>query len=108
MTGNAFHRNRPNRSGRCAASGGTDTLCRTPDHGVGFRQLSEVDAAALLPSLNSEMVARVLGRTRYSQGEEQEAELLATMIAQRVDGGDRPHADPQVQALRRRLRSTLG
>lgn len=74
----------------------------------GAPAMSEGDAAALLPSLSSEMVARVLGRTRYSQGEEQEAELLATMIAQRVDCSDRHHDDHDLQALRGRLRSTLG
>ena len=77
------------------------------DH-LGAAAMSEGDAAALLPSLSREMVARVLGRTRYTQDEEQEAELLATMIAQRVDRGDRRHDDPQVQAFRGRLRSTLG
>lgn len=76
------------------------------DH-QGAPALSDGDAAALLPSLSSEMVARVLGRTRYTQAEEQEAELLATMIAQRVDRRAGQHDDPEVQALRGRLRSTL-
>ena len=77
------------------------------DH-KGAPAMSDGDAAELLPSLSREMVARVLGRTRYTQAEEQEAELLATMIAQRVERRDRQHDDPEVRALRGRLRSTLG
>lgn len=69
--------------------------------------MSEHDAAVLLPSLSAEMVSRVLGRTRYTNAEEQEAEMLATLIAQRVQArGQR--VDTEVQALRARLRSTLG
>lgn len=77
------------------------------DH-QGAPAMTDEDVAALLPALNVEMVARVLGRTRYTQDEEQEAELLATMIAQRVNHGDRHHDNPEVHALRDRLRSTLG
>jgi hypothetical protein len=46
-----------------------------------------IDAAAgreLLPNLSSELIRRVLGRTTYSEVEEREAELLASLIAQRV------------------------
>ena len=38
----------------------------------------------LLPSLSSELVRRVLGRSDYSAEQEQEAELVASMIAQRA------------------------
>ncbi|MFD5245595.1 hypothetical protein ACFWIW_13665 [Amycolatopsis sp. NPDC058340] len=46
-----------------------------------------LDAAAgktLMPNLSPELVRRVLGRTGYSAVEEQEAELLASLLAQRV------------------------
>lgn len=46
-----------------------------------------LDAAAskaLMPNLAPELVRRVLGRTSYSAVEEQEAELLASLLAQRV------------------------
>lgn len=76
------------------------------DHGAAAG-LSQADAAALLPSLDSAVVARVLGRSRYSQVQEREAELLATIIAERARAGRRRHGD-DVQALRRRLRATLG
>lgn len=77
------------------------------DHGTATG-LAAGDAAALLPSLDSAMVARVLGRSRYTQLEEREAELLATMIAEKARGASRTSAGDQVQALRRRLRATLG
>jgi IrrE N-terminal-like domain len=40
---------------------------------------------ALLPNLDPSMIRRVLGRTEYSAEEEQEAELLASMIKQRAE-----------------------
>ena len=48
-----------------------------------------IDAAAgrLMPHLSPELVRRVLGRTTYSEVEEQEAELLASLLAQRVARG---------------------
>ncbi len=77
------------------------------DHS-GAPALSEGDAAALLPALTSETVARVLGRSRYNDVEEREAELLATMIAQRARRAGQREDEPGVQALRSRLRKTLG
>lgn len=41
-------------------------------------------AALLLPDLDPAMVRRVLGRAGYSSTEEREAELLASLIRQRV------------------------
>ncbi|WP_174554116.1 hypothetical protein [Microtetraspora fusca] len=38
----------------------------------------------LLPNLSVDLVRRVLGRTDYSAAEEQEAELVASMVAQRA------------------------
>ncbi len=46
-----------------------------------------IDAAAgreLMPNLSPELIRRVLGRTTYSEVEEREAELLASLIAQRA------------------------
>jgi len=70
--------------------------------------LSPADTEALLPDLDRAMVARVLGRTRYSLEEEREAELMATLIAQRAGRPTMPDADPELEALRSRLRSVLG
>ncbi|MGW4489103.1 hypothetical protein ACWEOE_35365 [Amycolatopsis sp. NPDC004368] len=39
---------------------------------------------ALMPNLSPELVRRVLGRTTYSEVQEQEAELVASLLAQRV------------------------
>lgn len=50
-------------------------------------------ARLLLPDLDPEVVRRVLGRTTYSAVEEQEAELLATLIRQRADLMPAPHRD---------------
>ncbi|WP_103355656.1 hypothetical protein [Amycolatopsis sp. CA-128772] len=44
-------------------------------------------AQELLPSLDPALVRRVLGRTGYSTDEEREAEMLATLIRQRVHTG---------------------
>ncbi|MFE5857822.1 hypothetical protein ACFQ61_31985 [Streptomyces sp. NPDC056500] len=44
-------------------------------------------AEELLPSLDPALVQRVLGRAGYSTDEEREAEMLATLIRQRVHTG---------------------
>ncbi|MFJ8313015.1 MULTISPECIES: ParH-like protein [unclassified Streptomyces] len=49
--------------------------------------LCEHDGAlstGLVPHLSPELVGRVLGRTVYSQPQEQEAELLASLVLQRA------------------------
>ncbi|MFD4669004.1 hypothetical protein ACFWNN_04665 [Lentzea sp. NPDC058450] len=56
------------------------------DHYPASASLTEL-AELLLPSLDPALVRRVLGRAGYSTEEEQEAELLATMIRQRVHTG---------------------
>ncbi|SMC91521.1 hypothetical protein [Lentzea albidocapillata] len=65
------------------------------DHYPASASLTEM-AELLLPSLDPALVRRVLGRTGYSTEEEREAELLATLIRQRVHTGttlaDRLHA----------------
>lgn len=51
-----------------------------------------IDAAGrqLMPNLSPELVRRVLGRTTYSEVEEREAELVATLLAQRVVRPEEP------------------
>jgi IrrE N-terminal-like domain len=44
----------------------------------------------LLPDLDPAMVQRILGRTTYLAVEEQEAELMATLIRQRAQRADGP------------------
>lgn len=49
--------------------------------------LGEDVSRLLLPNLDPRMVARVLGRTHYTAEEEQEAEMIASMILQRARRG---------------------
>jgi hypothetical protein len=59
----------------------------------GHTGTAEIDAAAtraLMPNLSPELVRRVLGRTVYTETEEREAELLASLIAQRAARLPRP------------------
>ncbi|EWM18024.1 toxin-antitoxin system, toxin component [Kutzneria sp. 744] len=59
----------------------------------GHTGTGEIDAAAtrvLMPNLSPELVRRVLGRTVYTETEEHEAELLASLIAQRAARLPRP------------------
>ncbi|GAA4550743.1 hypothetical protein GCM10023192_76060 [Amycolatopsis samaneae] len=51
---------------------------------TGSGELSEAIAAALLPNLSAALVRRVLGRTVYARRQEQEAELVASLIMHRV------------------------
>ncbi|MGV9295492.1 hypothetical protein [Amycolatopsis sp. NPDC003676] len=52
----------------------------------------DVDVGALLPTLSPELVQRVLGRSVYTEVQEQEAELLATLVAHRAARGREPSA----------------
>ncbi|WP_410659755.1 hypothetical protein [Amycolatopsis sp. lyj-112] len=54
------------------------------DAGADGIALDAAASKALMPNLSPELVRRVLGRTSYSAVEEQEAELLASLLAQRV------------------------
>lgn len=76
-----------------------------------------IDAAAgreLMPNLSPELIRRVLGRTTYTALEEQEAELLASLIAQRVvrDDGVReapvPVEDSEIAGGMARLDTLFG
>lgn len=66
----------------------------------------------LLPSLDPAVVRQVLARTRYSAVEEQEAELLASLVLARAGQNDHAAADdvtlvPDAEVLGR-LQTTLG
>jgi len=72
-------------------------------HGGG---LGAAGPAALLPDLDPTMVRAVLGRSVYSDLQEQEAELIASMILERSLGaGPRPPGagDPVVERLEQTL-----
>ena len=56
-------------------------------------------AATLMPHLPPELVHRVLGRTVYSEPQEQEAELLASIVLNRAVWSVLTPGDPAVQAL---------
>lgn len=74
--------------------------------------LSEEDASRLvLPHLDPQSVQRVLGRSAYSAVEEQEAELVATLIGQRVErtqAVSRPAPDSTAARLARALEGPSG
>ncbi|MFT7870559.1 MULTISPECIES: hypothetical protein [Amycolatopsis] len=71
-----------------------------------------IDAAAgrqLMPHLSPELVKRVLGRTTYSEVEEREAELVASLLAQRVVRPAEPRgAEPGIPDGVRRFDSLFG
>jgi hypothetical protein len=68
---------------------------------TGHESLGAGHARQLFPSLDPAVVARVLGRSSYPTEEEQEAELLASMIRQaaRDDGPPAPAADDDLRRL---------
>lgn len=65
---------------------------------------------ALMPHLSGELVQRVLGRTVHSEAQEQEAELLASLILQRAAHGAEtaPPLTPEGADAVARLRSVFG
>lgn len=79
-------------------------LCGHTGPGTG-EDGAAIDAAAsreLLPSLSPELIRRVLGRTVYTEVQEQEAELLASLIAQRIAHTEdvrEPAADTELARL---------
>lgn len=60
---------------------------------TGGSRLSAEHASRLFPQLDSAMIRRVLGRAGYPSEEEQEAEMLASMILRRAE---RPRRAPRV------------
>jgi hypothetical protein len=63
-------------------------LCGHGDR-VGEGTATAAAAEILMPHLSGELVRSVLGRTLYSEPDEREAELLATLILHRVEQRDR-------------------
>lgn len=57
---------------------------------AGTSVLEATVASLLMPSLPAEVIERVLGRTVYSDEEEHDAELLASLIMRRVGHTARP------------------
>jgi hypothetical protein len=64
-------------------------------------------AGTLMPHLSAELVRGVLGRTVYSEPQEREAELVASLILYRV-GGRRGRAPARAEAPRSRLEALFG
>ena len=65
----------------------------------------------LLPSLDVDVVRRVMGRTNYSAVEEQEAEMIASLVLDRVELRAAPRdvvSDSELSTVIGRLESTLG
>ncbi|WP_370366327.1 hypothetical protein [Catenulispora sp. GP43] len=61
---------------------------------------------ALLPHLSPSLIRSVLGRTVYTEPQEREAELIATLIHHRVARGRPPLARPE--ASRQRIETMFG
>lgn len=64
----------------------------------------------LFPDLQPAMVQRMLQRTTYSAEEEQEAELLASLLLERISADSPPAAwppNPEAAALLARLKASL-
>jgi hypothetical protein len=76
---------------------------------VGGPELSGEHARRLFPNLTPGTVQRVLGRGAYSSEEEQEAELLASMILQQAGRNRRSSrvTDPSAAENLRRLESGM-
>lgn len=80
-------------------------LCEHTPAPVGDDELVHL----LLPHLDAGMVRRVLARTSYSDDDEREAELLASLIRERVCRDGQPHSGcGDVPAVVRRVESTFG
>jgi hypothetical protein len=65
----------------------------------------------LLPTLDLDVIRRVIGRTSYSAVEEQEAEMIASLVLDRVEFRTAPRdivSDSEVAVVIGRLESTLG
>jgi hypothetical protein len=66
-------------------------------------------AAAVFPHLDPGVIRAVLARTRYSTDEEQEAEMIASLVLERADRSPAPApvADPRTGALLARLAAAI-
>lgn len=65
-------------------------------------------ASVVLPHLNPGLVRRVLGRTVYTEPQEQEAELVASLILARATGDGRAGRGQAVQSGLRSIFSPTG
>ncbi|WP_412539941.1 hypothetical protein R8Z50_29565 [Longispora sp. K20-0274] len=76
---------------------------------VGTTVLDSSAAGALMPNLSAELVRRVLGRGGYTETQEQEAELIASLIARRATRrrSDGPPVDLSLADGLERLRSVF-
>lgn len=79
----------------------------------GHRGGPAVDAtqlASFMPDLDPDMVRSVLGRSVFSGREEREAELIGSLIMDRVTGDARPLAEPPaaLDPVNQRLHRTFG
>ncbi|WP_211347040.1 hypothetical protein [Saccharothrix australiensis] len=63
------------------------------------------DLRVLVPTLDPKTIRRMLGRTTYVAAEEQEAELLASIIRQHAEGTRTRHPEPH--AINDRLRAVF-
>ncbi|WHT18367.1 ImmA/IrrE family metallo-endopeptidase [Crossiella sp. CA-258035] len=72
---------------------------------AGSGELHETVARVLMPNLPVELVRRVLGRTGYAQQQEQEAELVASMVMHQAR---REQGPAPVSGGLARLRSAFG
>lgn len=80
------------------------------DHGTS-EPVADAVLAELMPNLDVAMVRRVLGRTTYSAVEEQEAEMVATLLLQRASRTTVRRPDVPVGAdgdVLARIQDTLG
>jgi hypothetical protein len=80
-------------------------LCRHP----AAPRLTDEQAYAVFPHLDPDMVRRVLARTRYSTDEEQEAEMIASLVLERAERAPTapPATDPRASAILARLEATI-
>ncbi|WP_188316831.1 ImmA/IrrE family metallo-endopeptidase [Solihabitans fulvus] len=79
---------------------------------TGAPALTEATARLLLPNIDPAVVRRVLGRSNYSEQDEQEAEMFASLILSkagfRVDTRHIPVASEEISDVLNRLWSVLG
>lgn len=64
-------------------------------------------AQLLMPTTNPTLIRRLMGRTGYANAQEQEAEMMATVIMERAHSGAAP-APPNSREGLKRLGATLG
>ncbi|MEU6238828.1 ParH-like protein [Kitasatospora sp. NPDC047058] len=87
----------------CGHTGHTGHIADSGDTG-----LSTAVSHALTTHLPEELVRRVLGRSGYTERQEQEAELVASLAVQRALGGRRSPAVGQLADQANWLRYVLG